>query len=146
MSRDDDAMSESFFLSNMCPQEGSLNSGKWSVLEARIRDWVRERGRLWIITGPIFTAGPQWERHRVIGDDHVAVPPAFYKIVVDARQGRTPEVLAFWMPNQGLTGHDLEEYLRSVDEIERATGLDFLSGLPQEVQARVEGEAAEALW
>lgn len=35
------AMSESFYLTNICPQTPSLNQGDWNRLEGKIRDWAR---------------------------------------------------------------------------------------------------------
>jgi endonuclease G len=68
--------------------------------------------------------------YQVIGNNHVAVPTAFYKIVVDYDSDDHVSVLAFILPNRSLTGHDLDEYLVRVDDIEAMTGLDFLTALP----------------
>jgi len=40
------AMSETFFLSNMSPQPPSFNSGLWSMLEAKVREWALENNKL----------------------------------------------------------------------------------------------------
>ncbi|MFC1586208.1 DNA/RNA non-specific endonuclease [Fibrobacterota bacterium] len=48
------AMSESFFLSNISPQEPDFNQGVWLFLETRVRDWVTLFDSLYVVTGPVL--------------------------------------------------------------------------------------------
>ena len=140
-------MSESFFLSNMSPQVGvGFNRGLWRNLEESIRGWVQQRGTLTIITGPIFEVADDRVNYQVIGRNSVAVPNAFYKIVVENQADGEREILAFMIPNEDVRGRDLDEFLVSVDDIEVATGLDFLSALPDDEERDIESQAAENLW
>ena len=50
-----DAMSETFYMSNMSPQVPSFNRGIWKKLESLVREWANYEGVLYIVTGPIFT-------------------------------------------------------------------------------------------
>ena len=147
MTRSTVVMSESFLLSNMAPQVGvGFNRHIWAGLEAAVRGWVEQRGTLVIITGPVFMPEDQNVSYRVIGPGQVAVPTHFYKIVVDTNDPQDVQALAFLMPNTSLTGRDLAEFLASINEIEALTGLNFLSALPQSVQAGVEATTATGLW
>ncbi len=147
MSRSVQVMSESFLLSNMAPQiGGGFNQQIWAELEADIRGWVQQRGPLTVITGPVFAREQDRVSYQVIGDNSVAVPTHFYKIVVDARDLGNPEALAFLLPNRDLSDRRLTEFLTPIREIEQATGLDFLSALPASVQKRVESQAATQVW
>jgi endonuclease G len=147
MKRDQKVMSESFLLSNMAPQVGiGLNRDLWAELEAAVRGWVEQRGTLTIITGPVFAVDQGQVCYKVIGTDHVAVPTHFYKIVVDANNPQKMEALAFLIPNENLTGRKYSEFLVSIDEIEAATGLDFLSALPAAIQNTVESHKAASIW
>ncbi|MBW2063347.1 MAG: DNA/RNA non-specific endonuclease [Deltaproteobacteria bacterium] len=140
-------MSESFLLSNMCPQVGrGFNRNIWKNLESAIRGWVEQRGTLTIITGPIFAIQGNRVSYQVVGENHVAVPTHFYKIIVDASNPNRPEALAFMLPNENLSGRSYREFLTSIDEIEKATGLDFLSALPVAVQESLESEKASRIW
>lgn len=140
MSWDAQAMSESFFLSNMAPQVGpGFNRGIWAVLEERVRDWTRQRDALYIFTGPIF--GPEGHAH--IGPNGVSVPNHFYKIVFDPV---LVEVIAFIMPNERLQTIDLPKYITNVDTVEAQTGLDFLSELEDSVEDLIETMIQPALW
>jgi endonuclease G len=147
MHRSDKVMAESFLLSNMTPQLPSLNRGIWQELESDIRSWAARRIRLTIITGPIFTpVGDSLVSYLVIGRNHVAVPNAFYKIVVDNTQPESPYILSFIIPNKNMGEHNYSEFLVTVDSVEALTGVDFLSALPDLVEDQVESRMPENVW
>jgi len=147
MNRSEKVMSESFLLSNMAPQVGiGFNRNIWRSLETAVRGWVQERGRLTIITGPIFAIENSRVSYDVIGENNVAVPTHFYKIVVDNNDPDNVQALAFMMPNRDLSGENYGDYLTTIDAIESATGIDFLSALPAAVQHTVESNLAQGVW
>ena len=120
---------ESFFLSNMTPQDSKLNQHKWRLLEARIQDLARDRGELWVITGPVFIDGDGdgFIEYFTIGTNEVAVPTHYFKIVYAEKHGQPDELdaMAFLIPNEPMQqpfGH----YLVSIDHIEELTEYDFL--------------------
>jgi endonuclease G len=136
---DQQAMEESFFLSNMVPQVGKgMNQGIWKNLEEKVRAWGVNRGEVYIYTGPIYTGTP-----KVIGANKVAVPSHLYKIVYDPVQ---VEAIAFIMPNQKLNTADMPKYIVSIRDIEEKTDLNFLSKLRKRLQDSVETEKAAELW
>lgn len=140
MAWDGQAMSESFYLSNMVPQAGQgMNRGIWAELEKKVRRWAQQRGELYIYSGPIYQEGEQ----RTIGRNRVAVPGALFKVILDPKQR---EALALIMPNQPLNTEDMPKYLVPVREVERQTGLDFFSTIPREEQELIETGKAPALW
>jgi len=140
MAWDEQAMSESFYLSNMVPQAGAgMNRGIWMELEKKVRRWVRERGELYVYSGPIYQEGAT----RTIGRNKVAVPGHLFKVILDPRQR---EAIALIMPNQPLNSHDMPKYLVPVREVEKQTGLEFFSTLPLEEQDKIESTKAPALW
>lgn len=114
-------MSESFFLSNMVPQNPNNNRGAWRILESWTRDWAKSGGDFYIISGGIYDQG-----HPVIGNG-VGVPTRLYKIVIEKNSGR---VMAYLMPNAPLPVADLPKYQTSVGAIEQASGISF-TGLPK---------------
>jgi endonuclease G len=156
------AEDESNKLTNIAPQiHYSYNSSIWGTIEAGVRDWVINREDLTIICGPVFEARPEVlaiERqpetprqmlYNVIGGNDIAVPTAFFKIIVDMRNLENPDVLAFLVPHiETVLGSErqMETYLVSIDEIEDATGLDFLMSLPNTVEDAVESVTAGRTW
>lgn len=126
------AMHESFLLSNISPQVGNgFNRGIWAKLEALVRDWTRQRGELYVVTGPVFVGPPL----AYIGPDRVAVPTHFFKVIFDPVRA---QAIAFLLPNTSLPTSTLPAYVTSVRHIEELTGLDFLSRLDDRVEAVVE--------
>lgn len=149
-------------LTNIAPQIGSTYNGSiWKTLENRVRDWVMDRRDLTVICGPVFEARDRVEEidrqprtesqmlYNVVGENDVAVPTAFFKIMVDMRNLQSPDVLAFLVPHiETVPGPErqIETYLVSVDDVEKATGLNFLTALPESVQDAVESVRPEQAW
>jgi endonuclease G, mitochondrial len=134
------AQRETFLMSNIVPQRHALNAGAWARLEQRIAtNYAGRFGEVWVIAGPIF--GEQPARLKRL----VAVPEAFFMIVVDESEGRV-RALAFAMNQETPEQLALAEALTTIDEIERRTGLDFLSVLPDDAEALLEGRKAARVW
>jgi endonuclease G len=123
-----------------------FNRHIWKNLEEAVRGWVEQRGTLTIIAALVFTVEGNRVNHRVIGKNHVAVPTHFFKIIVDENYPNRVEALAFVLPNGKLTGRHYSEFFTAIDEIEKATGLDFLSTLPMDSQDTLESKKAERIW
>lgn len=154
------AEEESNLLSNIAPQNGaSFNSSIWKSIENRVRRWTEDRDDLTIICGPVFESReqvsaverqPSTTRQRlfnVIGSNEVAVPTAFFKIIVDAADSQNPEVLSFLVDHrETMDGpeREVETYLTSVDRIEKLTGLDFLGNLDEGVEQTIESVTARS--
>lgn len=91
--RPGNAMSESFYLTNMVPQVGpNQNRGIWADLEAQVRKWAEDRGEILVVTGPIFDQGTV-----AVGRSQVWVPTRLYKVAIDPK---TLESIAFIIPNR----------------------------------------------
>lgn len=125
------AMEECFYLSNICPQNHGLNTGLWNDLEQRIRKWARRGKSVYVVCRPIVT-----NPGKTIGYNNVVVPQAFFKVVCK-KVGEEVETLGFIFPNEDCGGN-IYNYSMSVDEVERRTGFDFFSLLPD-----AEEEASE---
>ncbi len=127
---DKQAMRESFYMTNVCPQNHNLNRGDWKELEEACREWTLEHGKLYVVAGPVLYRG----EHRRIGMRRVVVPEAFYKVVF------CPEPLkAIGFIYKNTSGnHPLDAYINTVDEVERITGLDFFPDLPDSLEIQVE--------
>lgn len=147
MKRSQRVMDESHLLSNIAPQVGiGFNRDIWAALEDAARGWVVQRGTLTIITGPVFAVANGRVTYETRGGDVVAVPTHFFKIVVDMNDPNNPQALAFLLPNQKITGKKIEDFLVSIDEIERLTGIDFLSALPDDKEDALEAKKAAQIW
>lgn len=128
---DADAMSETFLLTNMCPQDRNLNSGLWNRVEQDCRRWAQRYHDVYIACGPLYLN----REHEVIGTNKVVVPEAFYKVVLCLRG--TPKAIGFIVRNNEGTKKK-DEYVNTVDEVERITGIDFFPALPDSIEEKVE--------
>jgi len=136
-----EAMQESFFMSNMSPQLKECNSGIWKELEENVRDWAFDDKELIVVSGPLFSS----PNPKKIGKNKVAVPDAFYKILLDVTKPETKGI-AFRIPNEKSTKH-LKEYAVSIDAIEQETNLDFFKDLlSEEEQAVLESSFKTSQW
>jgi endonuclease G, mitochondrial len=112
------AMSESFLMSNMVPQNRPMNTGIWSQLEVATRSCARSAGVVHIITGPVIPTAP-----KTIGRNKVSIPSQIYKIVLDPATNQTR---AYLIPNKAVPADNkFSPYSVSIDTVEQATGLDF---------------------
>lgn len=131
MAWDKQAMVESFYMSNICPQVHGLNAGAWKQLENRVRTWAQEDSAIIIACGPIIG-----KTATTIGRNKITVPERFYKIVASP-YSPNPRGIAFIFNNEA-TDKPLYTYAVTIDSVERATGIDFLYNLPDSLENFIE--------
>ncbi len=121
MAFNDQAIDQTFFMSNMSPQVPAFNGGIWRELEELTRDWARKQQKIYVVTGPVLPATAKTQ----IGFSKVTVPDAYYKVIFAPEQMRT---LAFIIPNQ-VSDQPMFNYACSIDKVEAVTGIDFFPRL-----------------
>ena len=133
------AVVESFYFSNMSPQEPGFNRGIWKKLEEQTRSWAVESGALYIVTGPVLTQGLP-----AIGPNAVSVPAYYYKVLLDysAPQIKT---IAFILPN-AASDESLFHFAVPVDSVETLTGIDFFPLLPDAEETVLEKSLCTECW
>lgn len=152
MSFSEQAMHETFYYSNCAPQTTELNRGEWKMLEELSRNWGKEYGEVIVISGPVFeknmkAMGEEPEKN---GSSKIPIPNLFYKIVV-RHQDQTYKAISFVLPNVILSLpkgpiNGLQNYICSVDSVEKLTGLDFFSELPDNLEAQFESSSNTKDW
>lgn len=136
---DRDAMSESFLLTNICPQLPEFNSGVWENLERSIRKLAKKDGFVYIICGPVIE-----HFAKIIGENRVVVPQKFFKVLLKKRNGEYNGI-GFIMPNQNLSG-SFFDFALPIDSVEFVTGYDFFSALPDSVENKIEAKWRMSDW
>ena len=121
-----EAMWETFYYTNCCPQNSSLNSGQWNTLEQKVRDWAKRYGCVIVITGPIIGNN----EYGTIGSNKVTVPDAFYKAVSNGQQA-----IAFVMYNRSKN-ENLQKCAISIDSLEELIQIDLFTELDDEIEAQ----------
>ena len=123
------AMNQSFLLTNMCPQDASLNGGAWKKLEEKCRTWANIYGNIYIVAGPIFYGSPS----RFLG--HIAIPDAFFKVIL--RFSDEPKAIGFIYRNDS-SSQSMKEACRTIHQVEEITGFDFFHNLPDDIEDKIE--------
>lgn len=127
------AQLETFFMSNMSPQRGSLNTGVWLKLEDAIRNIqdTNQKDHVWVISGPVFDDAPK----RITRPDgkEVPIPVAYFCITVDPfrypwNEQANVDIACFLIPQDAPRGESPARYLVDLREVQDATGLTFMPG------------------
>ncbi|KAL0079906.1 hypothetical protein F4703DRAFT_1905692 [Phycomyces blakesleeanus] len=128
------AMNETFYLSNIAPQVGEgFNRDYWAHFENFCRSLTKTFPDVYVFTGPLYLPhqendGKFYVKYQVIGTNgvpNVAVPTHFYKVIMTQRDGKY-STAAFVLPNQRIPDETpLETFKVPIDAVERSAGLVF---------------------
>lgn len=146
MSFDADAMSETFYMSNMSPQAPQFNRGIWVNLETQVRLWAQKFGKIYVVSGPVLNKSA--EEFPSIGKNQVSVPEFYYKVILapvfkDEEDKNTPEdsesamAIGFIIPNQKCE-KEFWDYAVPIDEVENITNIDFFPQLEDSLENQIE--------
>jgi endonuclease G, mitochondrial len=135
-----EALSDSFYLSNMSPQQPEFNRGIWSKLEAVVRQFAATEGSVHVVTGPVLTDGP----YATIGGNAISIPNSYYKVILDYQEPNL-KAIGFILPNAG-SNQPLSSFTTNVDTIEHTTGLDFFPQLPDDLERQLEARFDIDAW
>ena len=145
-----DANANTFLMTNMVPQAPHNNQQTWAHLEEYGRSQVQRGQEIYVVMGSYGRGGTGANGFvQTIDQGRVTVPARIWKVMVILPDGTNDlqriatdpgvRVLAVDTPNDNNTvSPDWRQYLTSVDKIEAATGLDLLSALPRDAQARLQ--------
>lgn len=136
-----EALDQTFLLSNMCPQVGEgFNRDYWAHFEDFCRRLTNNYPSVRIVTGPLYLprkdpADDKWRvSYEVIGNPpNIAVPTHFYKVIFaeDGTTGGNVSLGAFVLPNTVIANDKpLTDFEVPIEAIERASGLEFAAKLP----------------
>ena len=130
--------SNTFVMSNMIPQSPSNNREVWRELEEYSRDLVDQGKELYLVAGGNGIA-------QKIAQSKVVVPKYTWKVILilekpNARiTTQNAKTLAVWIPNsQRVRNTSWQDYIVSVDEVEKRTGYNFFAQIAQGLQSQIE--------
>lgn len=142
-----DICNETFLLSNMAPQVGlGFNRDKWEHLERYARSLTKIYRNVYVCTGPLYLPkkdvdGKMYVKYQVIGENNVAVPTHFFKIIVgEFETTKDLEMEAYVLPNEAIPDHvAIHSFQMPPDAIERAAGLLFFDKLSRNRIKKING-------
>ncbi len=133
-------MKETFYMSNICPQQPQFNRGIWLELEKMVRAWAYKYQKIYVVTGPVLGPGLP-----IIGRiNQVAVPRQFYKVVLYVNPPYVKGI-AFLL-NNAPSDARLSSFVVPIDQVEKATGIDFFPSLPDTLERQVESRSNAGEW
>lgn len=130
---------ETFYTSNISPQKHDFNEGVWNRLEQKVRYWASKYDGIHVVTGGVLE-----KNLPAIGDEDVTVPKYFYKVLLDNYNGKY-KMIAFLVPHQD-SEKPLYEFVVSVDQIEKMTGIDFFPKLNDKEEIVLEKNSDYKNW
>lgn len=150
------ANQQTFFMSNMSPQEGNFNQGYWVTLEGLIQTKGRDRNfadTLYVVKGGTIANGQTMGSILRSNGRYVAVPKYYFVALLRVKEGAYASI-AFWMENKDY-GYDydnkapLSEIRKTaitVNELEEKTGIDFFPNLPDAAEEKIEATMNPSKW
>ena len=136
-----ECMDKSFYLSNISPQDPQQNRGVWKRLEDQVREYAAKYDSVLVVTGPVFQKNVAYN---TLGSRKVVIPHLYYKALLVVKEGEK-QTIAFVVPNEG-SRKPLEEFVITVDSLEKLSGIDFFHHLPKKIQKKIEAEADFSKW
>ena len=133
--------SATFLMTNMIPQASNNNQKTWANLENYCRELVNQGNELYVISGGQGSKG-------TIANGKVNVPENTWKVILIQPKGENDisrvtdktRVISVYMPNDNKISEDWRKYLTSVDQVEKNTGYDFFSNIPDKVENAIEAK------
>jgi endonuclease G len=140
---------ETFFGTNMTPQDNGFNGNTWGSLENKVRAWAKSSttDTLYVVTG---CTGADVDAKYVLDydDKHIAIPAGYYKALLRLAKDKSYIALGFYFDNAASNITNFKPHAISIDELEKKVGVDFFVNLPDDVEKTVEAAnpADEAWW
>lgn len=136
-----DANEQTFYLSNILPQSKGLNTGIWQDMEGYVNgntspNWnnAKFRDTLFVCKGGTIDG----TLIRTTTKTGLIVPKFFFMALL-CRKGSDYKALGFWVEHTDQLKKDgVENYVVSIDQLERMTGIDFFCNLPDDIEEKVE--------
>jgi len=129
---------ETYLMSNIVPHKVGFNKYLWTGLANLAREWAKEGNTLYIAAGPVLADGPFGS----FGENKVAIPLRYYKVIMDLNGERAIGFIFRVNTSSGT----LTSYAVTVDEVEKATGIDFFINVQDDMEQRLESTLDLKQW
>lgn len=129
-----EAMSSSFFTTNICPMDMAFNNGIWKRLEEKIRKLAIQYGSVYIVTGPVLGTN----KNGKVGQSEILVPDAFFKAILIPNNS-TFLAIGFYLDNEPAPGGSkLKDFAMTVRTLEEKIDRNLFASLSPTVARDVE--------
>ena len=135
---------QTFYLSNMQPQRNKFNSGIWLNMENFVTNYFKTNNNnkpisvdtLYVCKGGTIDYPDQILTKTTKG----LIVPKFFFMAILCKNTQGYKAFAFWVEhrNEDRSSDNLIDYVISIDELERLTGIDFFCNLPDDEEEQAE--------
>jgi len=147
-----EANEQTFYYTNITPQNKNFNQGIWEKLEELVRDRVSDCDTMYVVTGCVLSTdeNPTIVYVKDAQGREVAVPQAFYKVLLRYKAGEANggySAIAFWLENRSYGSEVISRnHACTVDQLENRIGIDFFVNLKDEYEKVAESKYDAAQW
>lgn len=130
---------QTFFLTNMMPQNSVFNAKVWANMEKQVRNWLSATSKdtLFIVKGGTIDNADQYTTMDRTGGKLII--PKYYFMAVLMHNSTGYKAMGFWIEHKANSDTNLSPYVVNIDKLESLTGLDFFCNLPDDIENHVEG-------
>lgn len=143
----EEANVQTFYYTNMSPQKNRFNTGIWLDMEGVVRTWGRSntfRDTLYVVKGGAIDKENQILEY--ISGDKTKPVPKYYYMALLCRKGEAYKAIGLWADQSNTARPKLSECVKTIDELEELTGLDFFHHLPDKLENAVESQYSVPSW
>ena len=128
---------QTFYGTNMTPQDPTLNQNIWASLEQYVRDRSRSFDTLYVVTGCVVEGSTAYAYDNE--GKKVTAPVGYYKALLGYQKnpavGITAQThgytgVAFYFENRAYSGNNYKANAMTIDALEDKVGVDFFVNLP----------------
>jgi endonuclease G, mitochondrial len=120
---DAQSQQECFSLGNMVPQLPEINRGVWEKVERSVRKMAKERGEIYVVSGPLFLGS---NIQRMGGA--VMVPTHTFKAIYDPLRGESGAYLVDNVPGA-------QSSFISIAELEKLAGMNLFPAVADNIKS-----------
>jgi DNA/RNA endonuclease G (NUC1) len=129
-----EANAQTFYGTNMTPQEPNLNQKGWADLELKINGWSNASDTTYVVTGCVVDGATEFTTDSY--GQRMTVPTAYFKAVLKYSKASTLgqwNAIGFYYEHEPYAGSPTKSHSVSIDELEEMTGIDFFVNLPAKI-------------
>ena len=143
---------QTFYITNMQPQYNDFNAKIWASMEKSVRTWASKFDTLYICKGGTIDKKEhileyvlnRSHQNTQVNKNYIPVPRYFFMALL-GRYRDTWMATAFWIDQSNYSSNTLSKYAISIADLERNTGIDFFTHLPDDLEEQVENVSQEQM-
>ena len=134
---------QTFYLTNMLPQNQVFNGRTWEYMETWVRNQITitSKDTLYVVKGGTIDNASQYTTMDRTGGKLII--PKYYFMAVLMRNSSGYKAMGFWIEHKANSTKNLTPYVVNIDKLESLTGIDFFCNLPDDIENHVESLPVE---